>query len=272
MRQGLIGLMALVIPLSAGGGWNVAFASAEAAGGADSWIGKAAPGFRLSTVDGEREVESDTLFAFSSVTMLVFWTTHCAECVRRLEASQSLHAWGSEDGLNVVGVNFDEQPSAKIRMLARQATPDLIQLYDADGAVTSRYGAGAHSFAVYLVDSRGIVRDARFDPPVDSLAAMKPTLEALIDAAFADDGSSGSSSQTGEVNEGWLADLLAPLQSKLSAHGRARVRWMNIDTTGVGATGAFSEPLKPGTFRTTGLKWSSAMRSVPSFERVDCCG
>lgn len=246
-RRILLGLVGIMVWSTVScGGAGAAGTSAEAS---DPLLGKLAPHFELATIDGSRRVASDTLFTFSSLTMLMFWTTHCAECVRRLEASEQLYEWGEPDGFNVVGVNFDEQPSSTIEILARRATPKITHLYDAGGLVTSRYGAGAHSFAVYFVDGSGIVRAARYDPPVDSLVAMRPQIKSLIDEAFADETPAANGGQVATApTESWLADLMSDRQNKLSAHGRARIRWMDIDTSGVGATGAFNEPLQPGSF------------------------
>lgn len=234
---------------------------------ADPLQGQPAPRFVLPTIDGTTQVDSDTLFDFSSVTMLVFWTTHCAECSRRLEVCQELQDWGELDGLQVLGINFDEQSSGKIRLLARQTTPRVTHLYDTGARISSRYGAGAHSFALFLVDSRGVVREVWHDPSVDALLAMRPHLSDLIEEAFADGGDGadpaggrtpggtpGSGSAT-ELRAGLFEELGLLKQQKLSVHGRGRVRWMHIDTTGtcdaapcVGATGAYGEPLRPGAF------------------------
>ncbi|MBD3236956.1 MAG: redoxin domain-containing protein [Candidatus Eisenbacteria bacterium] len=232
----------------------------------DPLVGRPAPAFLLSTIDGATQVSSDTLYEFSTVTMLVFWTTHCAECTRRLEVCQELADWGEIDGLQVIGINFDEQPSGRIRILARQTTPRVTHLYDPGARVSSRFGAAAHSFTLFLVDTRGVVRQAWHDPSVETLLAMRPYLTELIEEAFADAGGAEDPSGGGEasargadLDRAVRTDLLAELglrkQQKLSVHGRGRVRWMHIDTTStcrdkpcVGATGAYGEPLQPGAF------------------------
>jgi hypothetical protein len=198
-----------------------------------------APFFSLETVEQTRRVESDTLFAGASATVLAFWTTHCSECVHRLEACQALQDWGRDDGLAVVGVNFDETPSAKIQLLARQATPGVTQLYDAGGRVASEYGAGAHSFSVFVIDATGVLRTTRFDAPPESIAALELPLRALMDETLGEE-------EPAPSHPGVLEELGRLRQQRLEAHGIARVRWMSIDTTGTGATGAFGEAVEPG--------------------------
>ncbi len=203
-------------------------------------VGRAAPFFLLSRVVDGAAVASDTLFDVSAVTLLAFWTTHCSECIHRLEACQALHDWGVDDGLNVIGVNFDEQPSSKIQLLAHNTTPRLLQLYDAGGRIAAEYGAGAHSFSVYLIDDTGTIRAAGYELSPDSLMALKPRLTRLLEIP-------APSAPERPRETGLLAELGLIKQQRFSVTGVGRVRWMNIDTTGVGATGGNGEAIAPGT-------------------------
>jgi peroxiredoxin len=218
-------------------------AAAGAAAGIDFTsppVGRPAPPFLLSTVAGGSPVASDTLFDVSAVTLLAFWTTHCSECIHRLEACQTLYDWGAGDGLNVIGVNFDEQPSSKIQVLSRNATPRLLQLYDAGGRIAAEYGAGAHSFSVYLIDETGTIRATGYELSPDSLTALKPRLARLL--AIPSPVVPERPRETGLLEEFGLIK-----QQRFSVAGVGRVRWMNIDTTGVGATGGNGEAIAPGT-------------------------
>lgn len=200
-----------------------------------------APFFSLETADQRARVESDTLFAGAATTVLAFWTTHCAECVRRLETCQELQDWGRDDGLVVVGVNFDETPSSRIQLLARQATPRLLQLYDAGGRTAAAYGAGAHSFSLFVIDPAGTVRRASFDASPDSIAALRPELRRLLEETL------GEAPPPPVIHRpGVLEELGLLKQQRLEAHAWGRFRWMDIDTTGAAATGAFGEEITPG--------------------------
>jgi len=241
-----------------------------------------APYFALPAVDDGRMVESDTLFESNTATLVAFWTTECAECARRLEVCQSLDDWGREDGLRVVGVNFDESPGARMAGLIRQRTPRMMQLRDPQGRAAARYGAGAHSFSACLVDAEGFLRETLYDIPADSLARFRPVIASVMREALeeggetqapAEEGSEQAgeraqveaseqargeegepaSGEAGERRRGALANLDEDLFEKLGlrgarleVHGAGRVRWMDIDTTGVGATGPFGEAVDPG--------------------------
>jgi peroxiredoxin len=211
--------------------------------------GRPAPFFRLPQIATPSHVASDTLFDVYPITVLAFWTTHCAECVRRLEACQDLYDWGMDEGLNVVGINFDDTPSTKIELLAQSATPRVPQLYDAGGNVAAAFGAGAHSFSVYLVDDAGIIRAAGYELSPDSLVGMKPRLSRMLNAA--EEEASGTSIERALASVGpTLAGVIERLgigrEERLRVEGVGRVRWMNIDTTGVGATGPNGEAIEPG--------------------------
>jgi hypothetical protein len=222
-------------------------------------VGQPAAFFSLPAIPRGEFVDSDTLFEGSTVTLLAFWTTHCAECVRRLEICQELQDWGRGAGLGVVGVNFDDAQSARLELMVRQATPRMIQLHDAGGVAASRYGAGAHSFTAYLVDADGMIRDVLCDISADSLAHLRPRLGRLMEETLeepAEEGAARESHATAPAGEGGpgsdallqgrLLEKLGAARERLAVHGIGRVRWMNIDTTGTGATGPFGEAVEPG--------------------------
>lgn len=204
--------------------------------------GERAPFFALPAVAGGGLVESDTLFEANALTMLAFWTTHCAECVRRLEICQELQDWGAPEGLAVVGVNFDETPSGRMELLVRETTPRVLQLYDAGGRTASLYGAGAHSFSVYLIDDGGTIRDAFHEIAADSLARLRSRLRKEIEGAYAEVPAPPASPSP----EPWLLQKPTAAAQRFELHGVGRVRWMDVDTTGTGATGPFGEALDPG--------------------------
>jgi peroxiredoxin len=228
---------------------TAAAADASAAGREEGMIGTPAPHFVLPLMSQEGEVASDTLFYAYGATLLTFWTTHCAECTRRVETCQELLDWGARDGLSVVGINFDEYPTAKMRLLAQNAAPRMMHLYDPGGRLAATYGAGAHSFSAFILDEQGVVRAVHHDIMPDGLAALRPALARLLAEALGEEP---------EITPAVPARVLSPAaagahdwpgllsQGRIALHGRGRLRWMHIDTTGVGAAGANGEPLQPG--------------------------
>ncbi|MBM3317059.1 MAG: hypothetical protein FJY75_04320, partial [Candidatus Eisenbacteria bacterium] len=204
------------------------------------------PAFVLPNVAGGAEAAGDTLFDVSSLTMLVFWTTHCGECIRRLEICQELDDWGRPEGLTAIGVNFDDRPSAKIGILAGSATPRMLQLYDEGGFVAGLFGAGAHSFSVYLIDAAGDILAVGHEIPADSLAVLRPLLGRLLDEAS---GAPAPATARAPEHPGaaeLLRDAARSRPERLRIQGVGRVRWMDIDTTGTGATGPNGEEVEPG--------------------------
>ncbi|MCK4413862.1 MAG: redoxin domain-containing protein [Candidatus Eisenbacteria sp.] len=203
-----------------------------------SLIGEPAPPFALPTVTDEQIVYSDTLLESAAVTLLTFWTTHCAECIRRLEICQELDRWGREDGVRAFGVNFDETPSARIQLMVRQATPQVTHVFDAGGQTAARYGAGAHSFSVFLIDAARIVRDAFFEIPADSLAGLRPRLSRLIEEAYGggEEGLTGTEMVTTTVSA--AAPATAPPQDAEEAKPLALAQDAAPATTPAPAQGA----------------------------------
>ena len=222
----------------------------------DCLLNKQAPPFILPVLGEETYVESDTLFEGAALTLLAFWTTHCTECSHRMEACQELFDWGLEDGLNVVGVNFDENTSSKMKSVAHRAAPRVQHLYDVGGRITAEYKAGSYSFSVFLVDESGRIRSVHHDVMPNRFRSMKPELTLLMNEAFGDfdDKNPNDSDDTdnlapvtrSERSAALLAEFSSKTQNKIELHARGRLRWMNIDTTGVGAVGANNEPLTPG--------------------------
>ncbi|MCK4303134.1 MAG: redoxin domain-containing protein [Candidatus Eisenbacteria sp.] len=222
-----------------------------------------APRFVLPKIDNEDLVDSDTLFAAYGATLLAFWTTHCTECTKRMQRCQQLLDWGEEEGLNVIGINFDEYPTAKTRLLAHGAGPRMLHLYDPGGRTAAVYGAGSHSFSAFLVDEMGIIREVHHEIMPDALTALRPSLARLLMRALGEewaipdtarDGASPGGSKPVTVSgdrkdargPGILEEFGLLKQQRLDLHGRGRIRWMHIDTTGTGAVGSNGEPLQPG--------------------------
>jgi peroxiredoxin len=249
----VIGLVGSGVLATAGAQGAEGTEGAKGAERANPMVGAKAPHFILPQMGSDLQVASDTLFEASGVTLLAFWTTHCAECSRRMEACQQLYDWGEPEGLNVVGVNFDDHPSAKMSLVANSAGPRLLHLYDPAGRMAAIYGAGSHSYSAFLVDERGTIRAAYYEIMPDELLALKPTIDGLLQEALSggvpsatEGGTAPGGPSASAARPGILTELGVLKEQKIELHGRGRMRWMNIDTTGVGAVGANGEALVPG--------------------------
>jgi len=95
-----------------------------------------APALALRDLDG-REVR---LESFRGRTVLVnFWATWCAPCVAEMPSLTRLRATLAGQGLEVLGVNLQEN-TARIRPFAERLGIDFPILRDHDGAVRSAWG------------------------------------------------------------------------------------------------------------------------------------
>lgn len=79
----------------------------EAAPAAPRKIGEAIPDFTLKTLDGKETKLSEIK---GKVTLINFWATWCGPCVKEMPSLQKLSDAYASKGLNVIGVNLDENP------------------------------------------------------------------------------------------------------------------------------------------------------------------
>jgi len=266
-RSGIVSVAALIVvaglvlavPGLGGGSARAAEPTDGSASGLDLTsppVGETAPPLLLPTVADGRMVASDTLFDVASLTLVAFWTTHCAECVRRLEICQELADWGYDYGLQVIGVNFDQHPTSRIRLLSESATPRLMQLYDTGGRMAAVYGAGAHSFSIYLIDYYDNIVAVGPEIAADQLETLRPELLRLMEmepamagASGEERAASGSAATAGPAETGrLLAELGLLRQNRLQVNGAGRLRWMDINTSGEAPTGPSGEEVEAGSF------------------------
>ena len=83
-------------------------------------VGRAAPDFTLSTLDGARSVRLADLRG--QVVVLTFWASWCAEC--RVEQPALNAAWDRfrDAGVVLVGVNFQDSPPDALAYVAETRT------------------------------------------------------------------------------------------------------------------------------------------------------
>jgi cytochrome c biogenesis protein CcmG/thiol:disulfide interchange protein DsbE len=134
------------------------------------WLGKEAPGFHLSDLNGQR-VELSGLRG--KAVLLDFWSTACGPCVRELPIIQKI-AEQHKDDVIVWGVSFD-QPDRDKKWLA-QHQQGFPTLSDTEYEVSDLYTVHGIPASV-LIDPKGIVR-GYWEGPVsteDFEAALKRT-------------------------------------------------------------------------------------------------
>jgi peroxiredoxin len=110
---------------------------AHAAGKLTAGSGEPAPPLALRNLDGG-EVRLDS---FRGRTVVVnFWATWCAPCVAEMPSLARLRAKLAPDGVEVLGVNLQEN-AARIRPFAQRLGLKFPIVRDHDGAVTKAWGA-----------------------------------------------------------------------------------------------------------------------------------
>jgi len=115
------------------------------------WLGREAPGFRLSDLSGQK-VELSALRG--KTVLLDFWSTACGPCIRELPNIQKV-AEEHKDDLIVWGISFD-QPDRDKKWLA-QHQQQFPTLSDTEYEVSDLYKVHGIPASV-LIDASGKVR------------------------------------------------------------------------------------------------------------------
>lgn len=156
--------------------------SARAEG--EEWVGKKAPDFSLSDVDGKPIKPAD--FLGKKVVWINFWGLRCGPCVREMPALQKLYAAYKKKGLEIIGVNTDGVDGAFVKkqmaerndLKAAGITFPLAP--DADFKVIDAYGLMGAPLNV-MIDKKGVIRyrhegyedgdEAKYEKIVEKLVA-----------------------------------------------------------------------------------------------------
>lgn len=124
-------------------------------------VGSPAPAYGASTLRGDSITLGDLR---GKVILLNFWATWCTPCRHETPFLDSLHARGSSDGLEVVGVSVDAgQARGEVEAFVREYDVGYTILLDPQMRGMDRYGVVGLP-ASFLVDRDGILRWMRFGP------------------------------------------------------------------------------------------------------------
>jgi len=118
----------------------------------DAWLGKAAPGFRLESLEGGTISLADLR---GKVVLVNFWATWCAPCRVEMPWLAEFQQRYRRDGLVVVGISVDDGAREKVRSFTQGMKVNYaIALKDA--AITDAYGG-----LRYLPQTFFVGRDGR---------------------------------------------------------------------------------------------------------------
>jgi cytochrome c biogenesis protein CcmG, thiol:disulfide interchange protein DsbE len=131
-------------------------------------IGRAAPEWTLTTLDGDTLSSTDLA---GRPYVVNFWASWCGPCVDEhavLAGTQAEHG----DELAIVGVLYQDQPDAARAFLARYGETGYAHVLDDGGRLAIDYGVTGPPES-FFVDADGIVRAKQFGPLDDELMAER---------------------------------------------------------------------------------------------------
>jgi thiol-disulfide isomerase/thioredoxin len=165
-------------PLTHGKGTVASSARAELAGLKNLShlrVGKVCPDIAGEAVEGTRFKLSDSR---GKVTVVVFWATWCAPCMRMVPHEKTLVERLKDRPFALVGVNGDDDRE-RASAAAKKAGMSWPSFWDAaerpEGPITKAWNVHAWP-TVYVLDAKGVIRwigrdDTKLDELVDELIA-----------------------------------------------------------------------------------------------------
>lgn len=128
-------------------------ASGEGTEGTQSnLVGKPAPDFELSLLDGKKFQLSANR---GKIVVLEFWTTWCGVCLKTVPQVARVAESFADRNVHLVAVNLEETPEVITAMLQRNQLQLSVAL-DRNGAVAAKYGVSALP-QVLVIDVEGLV-------------------------------------------------------------------------------------------------------------------
>ena len=130
-------------------------------------IGKAMPTFSLVTLDGRTMTSTELR---GKPVLVNFWASWCIPaCVEEHAALlEAARHYGSS--LQIVGVLYQDSPSAARSFDARYGEPSWPTLLDPDGRLALDFGVTGPPES-YFIDGQGIVRFKQFGPLTQAVIA-----------------------------------------------------------------------------------------------------
>lgn len=145
----------MLVPDGKGGGTATADGGTAPGGDAGAnLLGKPAPGFKLTTLDGKKVSLAD--FKGKAV-MVNFWATWCAPCKLEMPWFEQFHKEYAGQGLEILGI--DQDPEAGKDVIAKTAarTGVTYPILLPDDKVAPAYGGIDYLPTTFYVDRKGVV-------------------------------------------------------------------------------------------------------------------
>ncbi len=132
-----------------------------------------AASFTLTTLEGDTISLEDYR---GKVVLLNFWAGWCPSCRSEMASLESYEQAHREEGLVVLGINYEEDP-ATVRSFIADAAVTFPMLLDEDGEVAAAYGVVGLPTS-YFVDCEG--RIMGFWPGAVSASALEQQLTPFL--------------------------------------------------------------------------------------------
>jgi thiol-disulfide isomerase/thioredoxin len=113
------------------------------------------------------------------VVYIDFWASWCGPCAQSFPFMNKLYKDLHAKGLEVVGVNLDEEPQDALGFLAKTPAQFTI-LADASGQCPQDFGVKAMPSS-YLIDRTGVVRHVHLGFKAAESAELRQQVEALLE-------------------------------------------------------------------------------------------
>lgn len=139
-------------------------------------VGRAAPACTLTAIGGSEPIS----FApeRGKVLWIDFWASWCATCAQSFPFLVALDRDYRARGLEIIGVNLDEEPADAQAFLARYDV-GFEQAADPSGRCPQAYGVEALPSA-YLVDRSGSIRHVQRGFRASESAELRARVEGLL--------------------------------------------------------------------------------------------
>ena len=123
-------------------------------------LGKPAPTFSLPALQDPSRMVSDADFK-GKISLVNVWASWCVSC--RAEHEELMKLSREEQDVQILGLNWKDDPNDATRMLRTFGDPYVVSAFDPDNKVGIHWGVyGAPE--TFVVDAKGIIRYKHIGP------------------------------------------------------------------------------------------------------------
>ena len=144
---------------------------------ADIQPGATAPNCKLTALDGAGGRDLDQYKG--KVVYVDFWASWCGPCAQSFPFMNKMHGDLQAKGLEIVGVNLDEEP-AEAKAFLEKTPAKFAVMADASGACPQDFGVKAMPSS-YLIDRKGVVRHVHLGFKPSEASQLREQVNSLLD-------------------------------------------------------------------------------------------